>query len=144
MPKATTTTTTPTRRRGLLSAAAMLFAGAAASAHAAPAGADAELIAAVAQMARHHVWIEKYEASAFEECEAAWAHFESVHDAWWDAAHQVEALTATTREGIRAKAQALQMMLQLCVLTRPDYSLDDAEHHERLAYKLATEILALD
>ncbi len=131
-------------RRWLLGAAAALLAATPSSAAPAPAGADAELIAVVAQMARHHVWIEKYEASTFEECEAAWAHFESVHDPWWDAAHQVEALTATTREGIRAKAQALQMMLQLCVLTRPDYSLDDAEHHERLAYKLATEILALD
>jgi hypothetical protein len=134
----TATTRRAALRSGVAALAAGLAAPAIASVTAVAPDADAELIAAVADMAAAHAWNADHAALPANQTDDA--EDERVQDAWWEAADRIEALPATTPAGMRAKASAMRMAIERSVI-HPCRPISEGEYHERLAYGLAADIL---
>ncbi len=140
----------PSRRILLALAGALPVAALPVVARAEPGGGDAELIALVAAM-RHYQGVcdsmaaEPLYPTGSAESDDFEARADAADDGFWGAADQVVAMQATTAAGLRAKADAMRI-----VLRRWNYTVTDRMHQfeggydfdERMAWSLARDVLA--
>jgi len=161
MPKATDPhTTPPSSRRGFLghlarsaTAVAIVGANAPASGRAAP---DNRLLAAYrallqADLDQKRIEAEAGNSPALEEANspetiAYEADRGAALDRWWEAAGEISDTPARTPEGLRAKADAMRLVLEMCVCvtlgtTSADID-DEGEFHEVFAWSLTRDVLA--
>jgi hypothetical protein len=147
-------TTRPPSRRGLLTGGtAALLAGAAiatvahepaVAASGAP-GPDAELLRLLAALtAAHDAIARSNELEDDTDYEAA---VDAALEAWWPLAEQIRATPAKTLPGLRAKADALRMMIErtICVSigeTIADLDAQEDEDAAKMGWSLARDLLA--
>lgn len=152
-------------RRGFLAAGALSGLAAAAVGTAAVAfpaigaaasagvGADAEIVKLAAVMGVHQAAIEAmgndpiHESGPHsqQEYDDYENRIEAALDGFWDAYDKLEGLRATTTAGIRAKAEAMRLILLQCTCTMIGETLADIgskEPQERMAWSLARDVLA--
>ena len=110
-------------------------------------GADARLLALHRDLARHDAALRHYKATGggspdFLDRDAE---LDALLTNWWNVTRQMEATPARTAEGLRAKADALRMVLEMCALPLGGATIADigeAEPEARFAWSLARDVLA--
>ena len=110
-------------------------------------GADARLLALHRALARHDAALRHYDAATVPPPDFLDrdAELDALLTNWWAVTRQMEATPARTAEGLRAKADALRMVLEMCVLPREGATIADigeAEPEARFAWSLARDVLA--
>lgn len=104
---------------------------------------DLKLVALCADLHRHREVIDALDAGP--DTEEREAHLDVALDNWWTAADTIEATSARTPAGFRAKAEALQLMIRHVICVYRDQTFEDAlaqaDADVRHAWSLACDLL---
>ena len=115
-------------------------------------GEDAELIALCAALARQHALVDAIQEEGHHlppditpASEAQERRLDAAPDDWWATAERIEATPARTAGGLRAKAEAMRLVLLRLVCCHPGDTIEyiaESEMEDRMAWSLARDILA--